>query len=181
MPAALETVQGRQLYFVLTHFENGNPHYYAPSGEDWVEAVIATCTMPFVTKGKHLLKGVEYFDGGWSDPIPVEWAYDNGAHEIVVVRTTPADMKMNQSWPDYFGTFLFRKNERLRGCFEENHIKFNNAVEFISGQHPDLVLHQIAPESPLQTGTYSNNTKLIISDYRHGLEAGINFLMKQGL
>lgn len=181
MQTALATIEGKQLYFVLTNCQTGEPRYYAPKKEDWVDAVIATCTMPFVTKGKHLLEGVEYFDGGWSDPLPVKWAHENGAHEMIVIRTTPSQVKMNQSWPDYFGTFIFRRNERLRSCFEENHLKYNAAVDYMGIHHPGLSVHQIAPEEPLQTGTYSNNTKLIVSDYRQGLEAGLNFLMENGL
>ncbi|OFZ13804.1 MAG: hypothetical protein A3D92_12470 [Bacteroidetes bacterium RIFCSPHIGHO2_02_FULL_44_7] len=177
--AAIKAVDGRKVAFVLTHRESGNPHYYQPNEVTWVDAVIATCTLPFVTKGKHTLHGEDFFDGGWSDPLPVEWVWKGGAEDIVLIRTTPADMKVNQSWPDYLATFIFRGNERLRACFEENHLRYNAAIDFLGKPPKGLRIQQIAPSEPLQTGTYSNNVKLIIADYRNGLEAGLNFLMRQ--
>lgn len=179
LSAAIKATGKKSVAFVLTNRENGDPYYYQPNEKTWVDAVIATCTLPFVTKGRHKLDGEDYFDGGWSDPLPIEWAWKSGAQDIVVIRTTPADLKVSQSWPDYLATFVFRDNERLRACFEENHLKYNAAIDFLEQPPEGLRIQQIAPKEPLQTGTYSNNVNLIISDYRNGLEAGLNFLMDQ--
>ncbi len=176
LESALETVHGKELAFVMTNRVTGEPHYYHPSKKTWLDGVIATCTLPFVTKGKHALHGEEFFDGGWSDPLPVEWAYQKGANDILVIRTTPPNLKVNQSWPDYFGSFIFRSNERLRACFETNHLKYNASIDFINNPPEGVALHQIAPEVPLQTGTYSNSVKLIQADYRYGLDCGLSFL-----
>lgn len=173
---AIRAVDNKELAFVLTNRDTGDPHYYHPNHKTWVEAVIATCTLPFVTKGRHSLHGEEFFDGGWSDPIPVKWAYDKGARDIVVIRTTPASMQSNQSWPDYFASFVYRSNEGLRRCFEENHKKFNEAIAFMENPPDDVNIIQIAPEDILKTGTYSNNVKLIEQDYRYGLDKGLEFL-----
>ena len=174
---AIEAVEGKELAFVMTNRETGEPHYYHPSKKTWLDGVIATCTLPFVTKGKHPIHGEEFFDGGWSDPLPVEWAHKNGASEIVVIRTSPPNLKVNQSWPDYFGSFIHRSNRRLQACFENNHEKYNSAIDFINDPPEGLTLDQIAPESPLQTGAYSNSVKLISADYRYGLECGLNYLL----
>lgn len=173
---AFEAVEGKELAFVMTNRTTGEPHYYHPSKKTWIDGVIASCTMPFVTKGRHNLHGEEFFDGGWSDPLPVEWACRNGAKDVVVIRTAPADVKVNLSWSDYFGTLVFRSNEKLRKCFESNHLVYNASVDYLSNPPEGVKLIQIAPEFPLQTGTYSNSVKLISADYRYGLECGINYL-----
>lgn len=173
---AIKAVDNKRLAFVLTHRESGAPHYYHPDEHTWLEAVIATCTLPFVTKGRHSLHGEEFFDGGWSDPIPVKWAYESGARDIVVIRTTPAMMQSNQSWPDYFASFVYRSNAGLKKCFEENHKKYNEAIEFMMNPPADLQLVQIAPDDVLKTGTYSNNVQLIEQDYRYGLDQGLHYL-----
>ena len=173
---AMKSVHEKELAFVLTNKLTGDPHYYHPSKKTWLDGVIASCTLPFVTKGKHSLHGEEFFDGGWSDPLPVEWAVKNGATDIVVIRTTPQNLKMNQSWPDYFGSFIHRSNRDLRACFENNHKKFNASIDFMNNPPEGLNLTQIAPTMPLQTGTYSNSIKLISVDYRYGLDCGLNYL-----
>jgi len=173
---AIKSVHEKELAFVLTNKLTGEPHYYHPSKKTWLDGVIASCTLPFVTKGKHCLHGEEYFDGGWSDPLPVEWAAKNGASDILVIRTTPANLKMNQSWPDYFGSFIHRSNKKLQACFENNHEKFNASIDFMNDPPEGINLVQIAPDGPLQTGTYSNSVKLISADYRNGLDCGLNYL-----
>lgn len=173
---AMERSEGKELAFVLTDRTTGEPHYYHPNKKTWIDAVIASCTLPFVTKGKHSLHGVEYMDGGWSDPLPVEWAYNHGAREIIVIRTSPADLKANQTWSDYFGSLVFRSNENLKACFEGNHLQYNESIDFINNPPKDLVIRQIAPESPLRAGTYSNSVQAITTDYRYGVQAGVEFL-----
>ena len=77
----------KKIRFVMTDLETGKPYYFEPAKHNWVDGLIASCSLPFVTKGKHAIEGVEYMDGSWSDPLPVEWAIANGATEVVVIPT----------------------------------------------------------------------------------------------
>jgi predicted patatin/cPLA2 family phospholipase len=174
--AALEAIVNKEIAIVITDRENGSAHYHRPCEDSWIDAIIASCTIPFVTKGKHEINGIDYMDGGWSDPLPVQWAVENGATDIVVVRTSPATLKMTQSWPDYFGSFVFRSNDKLKACFERNHEIYNASIDFMNNPPNGVNIIQIAPDGPLQTGTYSNSVKLITSDYRCGMENGLNFI-----
>lgn len=173
---ALAKIESKELAIVMTDRKNGEPHYYHPSKKTWMDAVIASCTLPFVTKGRHMLHGKDYMDGGWSDPLPVQWAHKRGSTEILVIRTSPPNLKMTQSWPDYFGSFVFRSNDKLRECFENNHVKYNESIDFIQNHPEEIKITQIAPEAPLQCGTYSNSVKLISADYRYGMECGLNYI-----
>ena len=173
---AMRAIDNKKLAIVMTNRTNGTPHYFNPAEHNWIDAIIATCTMPFVTKGRHSVEGVDYMDGGWSDPIPVEWAVGKGADDIVVIRTSPASMKMNQTWTDYFGSFVFRSNTKLKACFENNHLKYNASVDFIHNPPNGIKVVQIAPVIPLKTGTYSNSIKLITEDYNQGVACGQNYI-----
>jgi predicted patatin/cPLA2 family phospholipase len=173
---ALSVIQNKEITFVMTNRTTGEAHYHTPTKETWMDAIIASCTLPFVTKGEHKIDGIGYMDGGWSDSLPVEWAFENGARDIVIIRTTPTEVKISQSWPDYFGSFYFWDNEKLQACFENNHVKYNASIDYINNPPKGLKITQIAPEDPLQTGTYSNSVKLITSDYRYGMECGLNYI-----
>ena len=175
MPVALEFIEGKELAFVMTDLTSGEPHYYHPSKKTWVDAIIASCTLPFVTKGKHQLHNREYMDGGWSDPLPVEWAYNSGARDIVVIRTLPADLKLKQSWSDYFGSMVYNSGDPVKKCFEQNHLVYNRSVDFIDNPPKDLKIQQIAPLMPLKAGTYTNSVDAITADYRNGLDKGLEF------
>lgn len=173
---AINFIENKELAFVMTDLLSGEPHYYRPSKKTWIDAVIASCTLPFVTKGKHTLHNREYMDGGWSDPLPVEWAYNNGARDIVIIRTLPPNLKLKQSWSDYFGAMVYSSEDPVKKCFEKNHEVYNKSIDFINNPPKDLKITQISPINPLKAGTYTNSVEAITIDYRNGLDKGIEFI-----
>lgn len=177
---AIEHSANAKVAFILTNMHTGKAEYHHPTLYTWLDAVIASCTLPFVTKGKHEISGNQYMDGGWSDPLPVEWAYGEGVREMTVIRTLPPNLKMTQSWPDYFGSIYYRSDDALRNVFENNHLIYNASIDFINEPPKDLTIHQIAPEFPLKAGTYSNSVDAITVDYNFGYQCGMEFLASIG-
>lgn len=162
--------------FVLTHRESGEAVYMIPNRDNWLDVVTASCTLPFVTKGKHIVDGVEYFDGGWSDAIPAKRAYDSGASRITVLRTWPKDVHTKQSWADYFGSIYFKSIPGLQKAFESSYEKYNESIDFINHPPKDLIVDQLCPIKLLKSGTYSYSKKTIMSDYRYGLDIGLKYI-----
>lgn len=173
---AVERMSKRDIRFVLTHRETGAAKYMNPTNKNWLDLVTASCTLPFVTKGKHVINGEEYFDGGWSDAIPAQWAYENGAKRITVLRTWPKEVLSTQSWADYFGSIYFKSVPGLRNTFEQSYAKYNASIEFINNPPDDLIVDQLCPLKILKSGTYSYSKKTIMSDYRYGLDVGMQYV-----
>ncbi|MFT5778413.1 MAG: putative patatin/cPLA2 family phospholipase [Crocinitomicaceae bacterium] len=169
----------RDVQFVATSRETGQAVYLDPAPEDWVDSVIASCTLPFVTKGTHKVKGLELMDGGWSDPLPVQRAVEQGATELVVIRTSHIDKRATQSWPDYFGSIYFRSHKPLAECFSKSHTYYNNALDFLENPPAHVKIHQIWPEEGMKCSTYSYSVDSIKSDYRYGLHLGMKFVRSQ--
>ena len=107
---AMDTLKVTKAHFVATNRMTGKPAYLTPNKQNWFDILIASSTLPFVTKGKHNINGIEYFDGGWSDPLPAKWAYEQGATKILVVRTAPSERRTTQSLADYFGSYFYKDN-----------------------------------------------------------------------
>ncbi len=175
---ALKNITDKKVYIVATNKKTGEPKYFRPCAEDWIQCVIASSTLPFATKGVHKLNGNSYFDGGWSDPLPVEWAVKKGAKNILVIRTRPCELKLKQSWADYFGSKYFKSTPKLSETFEQAFEKYNNAVDYMHSPANGVEIVQIAPKRFLNSGTYSYSKKSLMSDYRYGLDKGINHLTK---
>ena len=173
---AMNRINGQHMAIVMTNKITGLAEYYHPTRKTWLDAIIASCTLPFVTKGTLILHDNEYMDGGWSDPLPIIHAVEQGAIDVTIIRTSPKNLKVSQSWTDYFGTLAYRSNEKLQSCFENNHKRYNDAIDFINSKPAGVEINQIAPEVPLLTGTYSNSIPIITKDYRHGMTCGIDFL-----
>ncbi len=173
---AIQKSKDKKIIIVVTDRETGKAEYMSPTAKNWIQCVIASSTLPFATKGIHKLNSKEYFDGGWSDPLPIKWAYKNGMRNVLIIRTKPADFRDTQSWADYFGSKYFSSTPRLSKTFELAFEKYNTALDFIHKPPKNMKITQIAPKRFLNSGTYSYTKKTLMSDYRYGLDKGISHL-----
>ena len=173
---AFEYGKKKNVIIVATDRDIGRAEYLRPSVKNWIQCVIASSTLPFATKGTHKLNSNNYFDGGWSDPLPVEWAYKFGMRNILVVRTIPSKTYIKQSWADYFGSKYFASTPNLSKIFDNAFEKYNDSVDFISSPPKDLKIREIAPKKVLKSGTYTYSKQSLMLDYRYGLDKGIQHL-----
>ncbi|MBL7889809.1 MAG: patatin family protein [Bacteroidia bacterium] len=174
--AAEAHLEQKQFAIVMTDKTNGQAFYGDPLKSGWEETVIASCSLPFITKGKHTINGIDYMDGAWGDPLPVEWAVKNGATDITVIRTAPANEKMKKSWIDYLGETYYRKNEKIRKAFTENYLVYNRSIDFINDPPKGVVIKQVAPMEELKAGSYTNSIQLLEEDYWNGYNSGMDYL-----
>lgn len=172
-------LENNKVHFVTTNRATGLPEYLSPTGKDWIEIVIASSTLPFVTKGVHQVRGMDLMDGGWGDPIPVQWAVDQGSSNFIIIRTSHINRKVSQTWPDYLGSIYYRSNKELSECFAKNHTIYNDTMDFLSAPPDHVSIEQIWPEESLKCSSYSYSLEGINSDYRYGLQVGIDFVRKQ--
>ena len=122
-------------------------------------------------------------DGAWSDPIPIRWTANQGAEDILIVRTSHLTKKMSKSIPNYLGSLFYRSKKELSECFAKHHNCYNASLDFIESQPEGIKIEQLWPEDGLKcTGTsYSVNS--IKMDYRYGLQVGIDYVrnsLKEG-
>jgi len=173
---AIKNSKKKKVHFVATDVKTGAAAYLEPKKKNWIDAIVASSTLPFVTKGRHKVEGRAYFDGGWSDSLPVKWAYKQGARKIILLRTHPAGKRFKQNWSDYFGSIYHNPNSELGKVFANNSKRYNKSLDFIENPPKDLVIHQLAPKNVLKSTTYSYTNKTIMSDYRYGLDQGLIFV-----
>ena len=81
-----------ELRVVATNAVTGKPVYFDKTDmcQDNYSIMKASCCIPLVCK-PYRIKGVPYYDGGLSDPIPVQKALDDGCDKVVVILTKPID------------------------------------------------------------------------------------------
>lgn len=173
---AERNLNGKRFAIVMTDKTTGQPFYGDPLKTGWEETVIASCALPFITKGKHTIDGIDYMDGAWGDPLPVEWSVKQGASDITIIRTAPANEKMKKSWIDHLGETYYQKNEKIRKAFTDNSRIYNQSIDYINDPPKGIRITQIAPEKQLKAGSYTNSIELLEEDYKNGFEKGICYL-----
>ena len=175
---ALKESKNIETYIVATERSECKATYLIPDKDTWIQAVIASSTLPFATKGIHELAGKSYYDGGWSDPLPAKWAFSQGCESILIVRTRPVDLRLKQSWANYFGAKYFKSQPKLSLNFETSFNIYNDSADYLQKPPKGVHIDQIAPKNLLKSGTYMYSKKTLMLDYRYGLDKGINFLNK---
>jgi len=164
------------VHFVATDEITGEAAYLVPNRHNWLDAIIASSAIPFFTKGKHNFRSRAYIDGGCSDPLPAKWAYEQGARNVLVLRTWPRKMRFTKSWADVAGSFYYRADPILSTIVNRGHAIYNDSAAYLENPPEDLTVIQLAPEKLLATGTYLNSVDTIMKDYGHGLDVGLQYV-----
>lgn len=82
----------KKAMFVATDSETGAPTYFtnADISQDNYRVIMASGCLPLIGHPCEI-DGIGYFDGGISDPIPFQKAFDAGCDKVVVILTRPRD------------------------------------------------------------------------------------------
>jgi len=175
--AADRNSKGKTVCIVTTDYHTGKPHYLRPRKGKWLNYMMASATLPIITKGKTNVDGTWMFDGGYSDGIPIKKAISDGAKNILVVRTRPSNIKIDKSYVSLMAEYWNYNNDSISDLFARGYKRYNKCVDFLNGPKPEGVnWHQIAPPTELRADGYYLHVQDIDADYRLGLEMGMNFL-----
>ena len=175
--AAYTAIEGKRLSIVAADCETGEPHYLHPEKGNWMRLVLASCTLPLLTRGRIQVCGRWVFDGGYADAIPLNRAVADGNQRIVVVRTRPSGLQIEQGTLDWLASYWFRDNEAIAKLFESSHEQYNRVLDQLrTGGNGTATWAEIAPYAPLQSDGYSVSVGDLRADYRHGMEAGLDWL-----
>jgi predicted patatin/cPLA2 family phospholipase len=175
--AANKNSEGKNVCIVATDYHTGKPHYLTPKKGKWLNYMMASSTLPFITKGRTEVDGTWMFDGGYSDGIPIKKAIKDGAKNILVIRTRPSEAKIDKTYVSLMAEYWNYDNDNLSDLFSRGHKMYNNCVDFLNGPKPKGINWvQLAPPHALRSDGYYLHVQDIDADYRLGLEMGMNFL-----
>ena len=177
LEALAQAQESTKALVVTTHLDSGEPRYLEPLGREWLDALVASSSLPLVTRGKVKFRGEWMFDGGYSDPLPLEKALEMGGRRILVVRTRPMGDHASQSYMDSFGSYWYRHNEVLAPLFLKGYERYNETVDRLlrGGDDEGRIWEEIAPPYPLQTDSWSVGEEEVGADYRLGVEVAMNW------
>ena len=87
-----EFEKGRKFIVVTTDAETGKATYFdgRQLERNNYGIIGASSCVPIVNRA-YIIDGKEYYDGGLSDPVPIEKAFELGCDRVVVVLTRPRD------------------------------------------------------------------------------------------
>ena len=84
--------EGKEIIIVATDAETGKPVYFTKDdlNQDEYHVLKASSCVPLVNN-PYEIDGRKYYDGGLSDSVPVEKAFELGCDKVVLILTKPRD------------------------------------------------------------------------------------------
>lgn len=157
---ATNAVSGKAKYFEIDDYR-----------QDDYCVLKASCCLPVVCK-PCVIDGVAYFDGGISDPVPLEKAFDDGCEKVVLVLTKPIDFSSNAIYSKMAAKILKYKYPQMAKsllCMSE---KYETAIKkALSLQKQNKVLI-VCPNDTCEMSTLTKDKVKIDAMYKKGYEDG---------
>ena len=173
-----DNLAGKNFYVVVSDAGSGKPEYIQLSKENYINEMLATGSLPVLMKNAILLEGKRKYDGGITDPIPVQKAYEMGAKELVIIRTYEQAFIRKTKLENYIAAFATRSYPNISKALKENTTTYNSALEFINNPPSDCKILQICPPQRLSTKRATTNVNIMKADYQIGTNCGEEFLEK---
>lgn len=161
---------------VATNALTGVPAYFSGKqmSQDNYEIIKASCALPAACRPR-FINGTPYFDGGVSDPIPVDHALrQGGCDKIVVILSKPRDFQKKPEHMRLFYSLRIMKYPKIVEALNNRHISYMQRFRRVFELEKEGRAFVFAPSRHLEMSTYAmdpeENRRLYdlgIEDYRN--------------
>ena len=173
---------GKQIQVVATNAINGKSVYFdlADMRQDHYDPVKASSCVPVVNR-PYVIDQIPYFDGGLSDPIPVNRAFRSGCDKVVVVLTRPRDMYRVKDRDAVMARFLERSYPASAARLVQRAGLYNRQLDLIKTYEKKGKVLILAPADISGMKTLKKDREAMELMYREGYEdaAAVQAFLKQ--
>lgn len=119
-------------YVVATDSTTGKACYFDRDSikRNEYSVIKASCSVPLACPPRGY-KGVLYFDGGVSDPIPIRKALESGCDKVVVTLTLPKDFQKNHKFPKWMYPMIIKNYPAIAPMLYDMIDKYNSDLEYL--------------------------------------------------
>lgn len=161
-----------ELVVVSTEAETGRAKYFtkADTAQDHYEILSASSCIPAVCR-PYVLKGVKYYDGALSDPVPLKKAFDDGCGKVVVILTKPRDLVRDPSSDIRLARRIARKYPKAAQLLRDRAVLYNESVAFAKRMEQEGKALILSPDSLPAMGSLTKDRDALMKLYRCGMES----------
>lgn len=156
---------------IATDAKSGEPRYF--SADDMEEnhywMFKASSCIPIVCTPV-IFKGNEYYDGGISDPIPIDFALKKGCEKIVLIWTRPIEQMNSYKNDELLAKLLKKKYPSLSENLIKRKDKIYSSVSFAKELQKEGKLLIISPKSIGNMSTLTKDKQALDTLYKKGYD-----------
>lgn len=159
------------LRIVATEAKTGRPIYFTENDlkQDCYDVIKASCSIPIVNR-PYCYKGEFYYDGGISDPIPVEKALNDGCDRVVLILTKPLDFSRDDKIGAFFSKFIQKQYPAAAELVKHRNALYRKQLEKAKEYASEGRVLIIAPKGIYNMGTLTKDKTLLQNLYNDALE-----------
>lgn len=177
---ALQTSEAR-LHIAVTDWMSGDVRYLNNHEDDILTAFRATCALPFFYRGEVRYQGRRYIDGGVADPVPVARAVELGARDIVVVLTSPIEVRGRKKRRFPGSELLFSSSKAVRHALRDRYLRYRAAAKIVEAPPDGVTIRVVRPTRPLPVKRTTTERALLEKGCDLGREDGEAFVATHNL
>ena len=167
----------RDMMIVATDANTGLPHYFHKYDmrQDSYDPIKASCCVPVINR-PYKVNGIPYYDGGLSDPVPYEKAFEAGCDKVVVILTRPEDYRRIPKNDKIIADLLHPHHPNASQAMRNRSVIYNQQLdecEYLQIQGKVCI---VAPDSIGKMKTLTKDKDSIEALYYKGYEAGKKIL-----
>lgn len=167
----------RDMMIVATDANTGLPHYFHKYDmrQDSYDPIKASCCVPVINR-PYKVNGIPYYDGGLSDPVPYEKAFEAGCDKVVVILTRPEDYRRIPKNDKIIADLLHPHYPNASQAMRNRSVVYNQQLdecEYLQIQGKVCI---VAPDSIGKMKTLTKDKDSIEALYYKGYEAGKKIL-----
>ena len=161
---------GQALRIVATDAETGRPVFFDKNDVERnnYRPLCASCNLPAVNRA-YQLKGKAYYDGGLSDPIPVDRALRDGCDKVVVILTLPKNYFRDDLRDRRVARFV-RAYPRIRESIIKRSAVYNRQLKHLLDLEREGKVLIVAPRVKAEMDTLGRDKDVIEKLYYEGYD-----------
>ena len=158
---------------VATEAETGRAKYFGKQdmSPDDYSIMKASSAIPFVCH-PYSVKGIPYFDGALSDPVPIQKAFERGCEKVVLLLTLPENTVRTSDRDKILAARIRKKYPLAAEKLAQRAEQYNNGVEMARRLSAEGKVLIIAPDDTCGVSTLSRNTDALHRLYEKGYRDG---------
>lgn len=162
-----------ELVIVATDAETGDPVYFSKDdlSLDDYKPVMASSCVPGICE-PYPIGDKSYFDGGLSDPIPVDRALEDGCTKLVLILTKPEDTTIYSNKERFLADMMIRKYPEISSRLRWRYRLYDRQLRRAKELEREGRLLIVAPSEIGGLKTLTRDLDELKQLYRRGLVQG---------
>ncbi len=157
----------KDYYALATSLEQGKPVYFSKDDPEIVNAIIASASVPFLSKPT-VINGEHYLDGGCYIRIGYELAAEKKYKKIIVVRTQDLSYRKELKQPSKLIKLKYGKYPEFADCLTKSSKRYNDLLDRIDEDARSRKTFVLAPNEPVTVSRFEKDVEKLGELYFKG-------------